>query len=156
MGDDDGDNVITITLVDGGLGDDDLTANGVIVDQGGPGNPPSEGDECEVCSPESPCPVPIPECQTETAGGGLLWSILGTTYIMGRAVGDVTEHLAGTLGCYVDELAVPVFGAIGAVTTGLGGLISGLGDLVGMSEIFDPLGEMLSAIGNTIGDLLPS
>jgi uncharacterized repeat protein (TIGR01451 family) len=37
MGSDDGDNVITITLVDGGLGDDDGTANGVIVDQGGPG-----------------------------------------------------------------------------------------------------------------------
>ena len=41
MGDDDGDNVITITLVDGDLGDDDLTANGVIVDQGGPGNLPA-------------------------------------------------------------------------------------------------------------------
>jgi hypothetical protein len=41
MGHDDGDNVITITLVDGDLGDDDLTANGVIVDQGGPGNPPA-------------------------------------------------------------------------------------------------------------------
>ena len=40
MGDDDGDNVITITLVDGGLGDDDLTANGTIIDQGGPGQPP--------------------------------------------------------------------------------------------------------------------
>lgn len=30
-------NVITITLVDGGLGDDDGLPNGVIVDQGGPG-----------------------------------------------------------------------------------------------------------------------
>jgi len=40
MGSDNGDNVITITLVDGGLGDDDGVANGVIVDQGGPGNPP--------------------------------------------------------------------------------------------------------------------
>jgi len=40
MGDDDGDNVITITLVDGGLGDDDGVCNGVIVDQGGPGHPP--------------------------------------------------------------------------------------------------------------------
>jgi uncharacterized repeat protein (TIGR01451 family) len=39
MGSDDGDNVITITLVDGGLGDDDGTANGVIVAQGGPGIP---------------------------------------------------------------------------------------------------------------------
>lgn len=40
MGDNDGDNVITITLVDGGLGDDDLAGNGIIIDQGGPGWPP--------------------------------------------------------------------------------------------------------------------
>jgi hypothetical protein len=40
IGDDDGDNVITITLVDGGLGDDNVVvADGVIVDQGGPGFP---------------------------------------------------------------------------------------------------------------------
>lgn len=32
-------NVIRITLVDGGLGDDDGAADGTIVDQGGPGNP---------------------------------------------------------------------------------------------------------------------
>jgi hypothetical protein len=160
MGDDDGDNVITITLVDGGLGDDDLTENGVIVDQGGPGNPGTPGnppsDECAECGPESPCVVPIPECQTETAGGGVLWSILGTTYIMGKAVGDVTEHIAGTLGCFVDELAVPTFGVIGVLTTGLGELLSGVGDLLNMGYIFDPLGEMLSGIGNVIQDALPS
>ncbi|NMX22149.1 hypothetical protein C5S30_06950 [ANME-1 cluster archaeon GoMg4] len=40
MGSDDGDNVITITLVDGELGDDDGLANGLIVDSGGPGSPP--------------------------------------------------------------------------------------------------------------------
>ena len=48
MGSNDGDNVITITLVDGGLGDDDAVADGTIVDQGGPGNP----SVCEV--PASP------------------------------------------------------------------------------------------------------
>ena len=37
MGSDDGDNVTTITLCDGGLGDDDGVANGTIVDPGGPG-----------------------------------------------------------------------------------------------------------------------
>ena len=37
MGSNDGDNIITITLQDGGIGDDDGVANGVIVDQGGPG-----------------------------------------------------------------------------------------------------------------------
>lgn len=39
MGSNDGDNIITITLQDGGIGDDDGVANGVIVDQGGPGVP---------------------------------------------------------------------------------------------------------------------
>jgi hypothetical protein len=32
-------NTITLTIVDGGVGDDDLAANSVIVDQGGPGVP---------------------------------------------------------------------------------------------------------------------
>ena len=156
MGDDDGDNVITITLVDGGLGDDDLTANGVIIDQGGPGNPGAPPSERDECCPEPPCAVTTPECQTETLGGGLLWSVLGTAYIMGEAVGDVTEHIAGTLGCWVDELSTPTFGLIGVFTEGLGGLISGVGDMIGMSDIFDPLGDMLSSIGDVIGDLLPS
>jgi len=40
IGDDDGDNIITIQLTDGGLGDDDGEANGIIVDVGGPGIPP--------------------------------------------------------------------------------------------------------------------
>jgi len=40
VGDNDGDNVITITLFDGGVGDDNIVApDGVIVDQGGPGLP---------------------------------------------------------------------------------------------------------------------
>ncbi len=44
MGSDDGDDVITITLTDGGPGDDDLVSNGEIVDQGGPGWPgPASG-----------------------------------------------------------------------------------------------------------------
>jgi len=47
MGDNDGDNVITITITDGGDGDDDLVANGVITEPGGPGQPP----------PQPPVPV---------------------------------------------------------------------------------------------------
>jgi hypothetical protein len=44
MGDDDGDNVITIELTDNGLGDDVLTGvDGFIVDQGGPGWPAPSG-----------------------------------------------------------------------------------------------------------------
>jgi nitrous oxidase accessory protein NosD len=40
---DDGDRIIVITLTDGGIGDDDLTENGVIVDDGGP-SLPKKGD----------------------------------------------------------------------------------------------------------------
>jgi len=39
LGDNDGDEVLTLTLTDGGLGDDDGDCNGVIVDDGGPGLP---------------------------------------------------------------------------------------------------------------------
>lgn len=42
LGDNDGDNVITITLQDGGIGDADGIANGVIIDQGGPALPPAK------------------------------------------------------------------------------------------------------------------
>jgi large repetitive protein len=41
------DNTATFTITDGQLGDDDLSANGTVVDQGGPGAPP-------------PIPVPLP------------------------------------------------------------------------------------------------
>ena len=37
VGDNDGDSVLTLTLTDGGLGDSDGAANGIIIDPGGPG-----------------------------------------------------------------------------------------------------------------------
>lgn len=55
MGDNDGDNVITITLRDGGLGDDVCgagTEDGVIIDQGGPGWPGPSGGRS---APAFPC-----------------------------------------------------------------------------------------------------
>lgn len=39
LGDDDGDNLLTLTITDGGLGDADGAANGVIEDPGAPGQP---------------------------------------------------------------------------------------------------------------------
>jgi len=61
MGSDDGDNIITITLVDGGLGDDDCTADGVIVDQGGPGGRPPE---ITYFAPPSPVYDSVGACMT--------------------------------------------------------------------------------------------
>jgi hypothetical protein len=39
MGSDDGDNILTLSITDGELGDDDNQVNSIIVDQGGPGQP---------------------------------------------------------------------------------------------------------------------
>jgi len=114
-----------------------------------------EQDPCDVCGVDAPCPAEVPECQTDTVGGALLWSLLGTSFIMGRAVGDTTEHLAGTLGCWVDELAVPTFGVAGAILEGLGGLLGGLGEMLGMEGIFNPIGDMLAALADVIADFLP-
>jgi hypothetical protein len=63
MGSDDGDDVITITLVDGGLGDDDGTADGVIVDQGGPG---TRGAPPNITSFAPPSPVNDTVCTWRT------------------------------------------------------------------------------------------
>jgi hypothetical protein len=43
-------NTATFTIADGGLGDDDLTANGTIVDQGGPGFGPSAATQVPTLS----------------------------------------------------------------------------------------------------------
>jgi hypothetical protein len=108
-------------------------------------------DYCATCGVQGPCPAQVPtNCGTDTVGGGLLWALLGTTYIMGRAVGDVTEHLAGSLGCYVDELATPTFGVIGAITTGIAGLLDGLGTLIGFADILGPIATMLTDIADQI------
>lgn len=41
-------NTATFSIADGGLGDDDLTANGAIVDQGGPGAPGAPGSVAAI------------------------------------------------------------------------------------------------------------
>jgi hypothetical protein len=109
---------------------------------------------CTECGVDGPCPAPIPPCTTDTAGGAILWTLLGTSYIMGRAVGDTTEHIAGTLGCYVDELARPVGGVLYALMNGLGGLLGGLGEMIGMQDIFDPLAGMLTGIADAMEEFL--
>ena len=56
MGSNDGDNIITIQLTDGGAGDDDGIANGIIIDQGGPALIPdlTLNSSDITFSPESP------------------------------------------------------------------------------------------------------
>lgn len=108
----------------------------------------------EVKAPEA-ATVPGKPTDISSLGGALVWTILGVQYIMGRAVGDTTEHLAGTVGYWSDELAVPIFGSVAAIMDGVGGLLGGLGGLLGMEGIFDPLGDMLAGLADVLADFLP-
>ena len=56
LGDNDGDNMLTLTLTDGGLGDADGIANGTIVDPGGPAVV-AGGGEASGVSPTTPRPL---------------------------------------------------------------------------------------------------
>jgi hypothetical protein len=59
MGSNDGDNVLTLTLTDGGLGDADGAANGTIVDPGGPAIAASAAPAIPAATRASP-PMPTP------------------------------------------------------------------------------------------------
>ena len=63
LGDDNGDNILTLTLTDGGLGDADELADGKIADPGGPAvaRPPAP-------VPPTPTPTPAPALDGSTGG----------------------------------------------------------------------------------------
>jgi len=73
IGDNDGDRIITITLTDGGTGDDDGVADGDIVDQGGPGIPPAP-------TPVGGVSVPINRAKV-LLSSTLVWLCLATLLI---------------------------------------------------------------------------
>jgi len=82
IGDDDGDNVITIELTDGGLGDNDLLVNGMIDDPGAPGFPKSG------TPPET-------EFDNEDAVGGYVGQINKTIIIVPLVVLTVLIMIGG-------------------------------------------------------------
>jgi len=88
LGDDDGDNILTLTLTDGGLGDDDGLADGTITDPGGPGIPPA-----------TPTPTPTPG-----GGASTTWT-LPTYQIMNI---DMLGKRASARISYSGELLAPV------------------------------------------------
>jgi hypothetical protein len=66
-------NTATFTITDGGIGDDDLVANGTVVDQGGPGGFPP----IFVYTPLEPCR--IMDTRSATAGSGVQGPIAGNS-----------------------------------------------------------------------------
>jgi len=81
-------------------------------------------DEC--CEWTPPNAVPLPDRTTKTLAGATMWTLLGVTDIMGKAVCATTGQMAANLGGWSDELGVIGVDVTVAALKGIGGLIDGV------------------------------
>ena len=112
LGDDDGDNVLTSTLTDGGLGDSDGLANGTIVDPGGPGIPQQ--------APPSVTTNDATNISTSSATLNGDLSNLGTATTV-----NVSFQYGTSSGSYFSDTAAQAKAATGTFSAALTGLNSG-------------------------------
>jgi hypothetical protein len=105
-------------------------------------------DECCGYTPAE-C-GPLPDKTTKTLAGAAVWTMLGVSDIMGKAVCATTGQLACNLGGWSDELGVIAVDVAGTALTGLASLLSALGTMLGMEDIFNSIGDILKGIGDAI------
>jgi hypothetical protein len=105
-------------------------------------------DEC--CDYTPPECGPLPDKTTKTLAGAAVWTMLGVSDIMGKAVCATTGQMACNLGGWSDELGVIAVDVAGTALTGLASLLSALGSMLGMEDIFDSIGDILKGIGDAI------
>jgi hypothetical protein len=102
-------------------------------------------EECEnPCDYETPECGPLPDRTTKTLAGAAVWTMLGVSDIMGRAVCATTGQMACNLGGWSDELGVIAVDASGAALDGLADILE-----YAMEEFLD-----MKDLGVSIGDLL--
>jgi hypothetical protein len=102
----------------------------------------AQDDEC--CGWTPPDAAPMPDRTTKTLAGGVMWTLLGVSDIMGQAVCATTGQMAANLGGWSDEL-----GVIGVDIT-----VAALDGIAGLVELaFDQFLDMAD-LGTSIGDLL--
>ena len=81
-------------------------------------------DEC--CEWTPPTCAPMPDRTTKTLAGATMWTLLGVTDIMGKAVCATTGQMAANLGGWSDELGVIGVDITVAALKGIGPLIEGV------------------------------
>ena len=109
-------------------------------------------DECEdPCEWEvGECPG-LPEKTTKTMAGAAVWTMLGVSDIMGKAVCATTGQLACQLGGWSDELGIIATDVASVSFVGLADILEYVMDeFLGMAELGTAIGDMLRAIGEAI------
>ena len=108
------------------------------------------GAQDDCCDYTAPDCGPLPERTTKTLAGAAVWTMLGVSDIMGRAVCATTGQMACNLGGWADELGVITVDVTGAALDGLAGLLPDIMDLFGMKDMGESIGELLRGIADAI------
>ena len=108
-------------------------------------------DEC--CEWTPPDAAPLPAKITKTLAGGVMWTMLGTMDIMGKAVCATTGQMAGNLGGWSDELGVIGVEITAAALSGIGDLIPALLSALGLTA-FEDLGTQLAGFLDKLAEAL--
>jgi len=107
-------------------------------------------DECCEWEPQ-PC-APMPDRTTKTLAGATMWTLLGVTDIMGKAVCATTGQMACNLGGWSDELGVIAVDISGAALAGVADLLEvAIGQfLPDFADLGTAVGDLLRGIAETL------
>jgi hypothetical protein len=94
----------------------------------------------------------MPDRTTKTLAGATIWTLLGVTDVMGKAVCATTGQMACNLGGWSDELGVI---AVDVTGTALGGIADLLEVAIGQflptfATLGESLGDLLRGIAETL------
>jgi hypothetical protein len=107
------------------------------------------GDDC--CEWTPPPAVPLPDRSTKTLAGATMWTLLGVTDIMGKAVCATTGQMAANLGGWSDELGVIGVDVTVAALDGVAGLLEFvMTEFLGMAELGASLAELIAGIAGAL------
>ena len=111
----------------------------------------AQDDECCQYTPQ-PC-APIPDRTTKTLAGAVMWTMLGTADVMGKAVCTTTSLMACNLGGWSDQLGVVTVDLTAAALSGIGDLIPALLSALGLTAFAD-LGDGIASFLDQIAEAL--
>ena len=106
-------------------------------------------DDC--CEWTPPASVPMPDRTTKTLAGASMWTLLGVTDIMGKAVCATTGQMAANLGGWSDELGVIGVDVTVAALDGIGPLLEYvMGEFLGMADLGASLADLIGGIADAL------
>jgi hypothetical protein len=108
------------------------------------------GGEC--CGYTPPKAAPLPDRTTKTLAGAAMWTMLGVSDIMGKAVCATTGQMAANLGGWSDELGVIAVDVTASALGGVGDLLKAV--INAFLPSYKDLGTAVASFLSSIADAL--